>query len=1050
MVTRTATLRLQLLDAVSGPSKPATAALRNLESTISKLGSKGMPGAKNLVSQLEYLRQKSAAVGRFSDLRRGLADTFGEFRTARARVKELEAALNSATKPTAKMRAELRSAQSALKQATTAYQQQRAAVDSAASALRTFNLSTRDTASAQRNARDAMAQTIRQMRDLDRKARESAQVQKEAARARQQAQRDRRRALIEAQEAEDRADERRVAVGLAGAAVARGGYRLGRSSLLAGIEFDKAYKGRDAIGDYGADGPSKGADSERLNKQAERLGKETEFSNADIVYGQTAVLNKGIRSADEVLTVTEEVVNYARVFGIALDQAAASVVGMALGQGIDYKDPATLKAFIDRQAWVSKNSGMQDEDLRQFAKYGGPSARIGGLSDEYRLAMGMVLNRQNVRGDEAGVAVRAFMTKLLAPTNDGRMALQSMGLRWEDYVTSPGAYSGRGLRAAVQERFGVGLTNDSVSRMEAAWDGTFVDEAGETQSVKADKGEFIEATMSAIASDLGEMKPKDKEAVAKAIGKFWTMSIESVDVNRLVDDLMKANPELQKDNALFTSRQGGRAALLFSQREQFYKDVEAVRNTPEGVAKQIGEEKMSGIYGDWERMLGAFETALTRIGQDFEAMSRPLITGIDSVVSAFIELPDATRRVVEGLGVLAVALGGFAALRAGQTLLGNFLGKGKRSRQELLLEALAEDAGIDIGEDGKKKKGKGKSRRGLSLGDVPLIPWAGAAATAVGAGAFAPATPNNQYTSSSPEERARARDDATRAAADWNALPAEERSRRSEVQRALDGARLKNAPGGSWIRRMLFGNEDPAKIEAELASQTAGWSAAAQQGIQGYIQAITAGGDNAEAKAEEIGRQIADHLTVNGKLTVDTSDLERAIGLARQYAESVRSLPGVPGRAPSAVPSAPSATPSPTSSVNLDGRRAHGGTVKKGGAYLVGERGPELVIPERDGFVLPNSRTPAALGGSASRPVDMVPSPVPAPAAPVAPLASPSFTVNVSAPITVNARGGDGQEIAQQVERAIQQALNRAFGALDRQLQRSQQTTHANLFHGDF
>ena len=49
----------------------------------------------------------------------------------------------------------------------------------------------------------------------------------------------------------------------------------------------------------------------------------------------------------------------------------------------------------------------------------------------------------------------------------------------------------------------------------------------------------------------------------------------------------------------------------------------------------------------------------------------------------------------------------------------------------------------------------------------------------------------------------------------------------------------------------------------------------------------------------------------------------------------------------------------------LDGTRAGGGPVRSGGSYLVGERGPELFVPNSSGTIIPNHRT-ASAGGATS------------------------------------------------------------------------------------
>ena len=170
MASRVATLRLQLQDNVSSAAKKTSGALGALEKDIGRLGKNGAPGAKRLIGDLEHLRQKAAAVGKFSEMRRGMTQAFGEFRNARSRVKELEAALSSVTKPTAKMTAELRTAKNALKASETGFRQARTAAMTAGEGLRTFGLNTRSASTAQGELRRSMAQTIGKMRELRKEA----------------------------------------------------------------------------------------------------------------------------------------------------------------------------------------------------------------------------------------------------------------------------------------------------------------------------------------------------------------------------------------------------------------------------------------------------------------------------------------------------------------------------------------------------------------------------------------------------------------------------------------------------------------------------------------------------------------------------------------------------------------------------------------------------------------------------------------------------------------------------------------------------------------
>lgn len=105
------------------------------------------------------------------------------------------------------------------------------------------------------------------------------------------------------------------------------------------------------------------------------------------------------------------------------------------------------------------------------------------------------------------------------------------------------------------------------------------------------------------------------------------------------------------------------------------------------------------------------------------------------------------------------------------------------------------------------------------------------------------------------------------------------------------------------------------------------------------------------------------------------------------------------------------------------GKRARGGPVSAGKAWLVGEEGPEILVPNRSGSIIPNSgigkAVAAMLAGSAA---------VAAPAAAKAEPAARSVTIQPGA-IVIN-----GVKDAQDVEKAVERALRRVLGGDDRML----------------
>lgn len=132
------------------------------------------------------------------------------------------------------------------------------------------------------------------------------------------------------------------------------------------------------------------------------------------------------------------------------------------------------------------------------------------------------------------------------------------------------------------------------------------------------------------------------------------------------------------------------------------------------------------------------------------------------------------------------------------------------------------------------------------------------------------------------------------------------------------------------ITRKLFGEGDGA---SSLAAATAKWPEAARASLDQYTSVIAAGGAGANAQATAIATQIRDALTIEGKLTIDTTQLQSALSLARQVGAA---------RASAATPT---------------GARAGGGPVTGGRSYLVGEKGPELWQAPGNGRIIPNSST---------------------------------------------------------------------------------------------
>jgi len=118
-------------------------------------------------------------------------------------------------------------------------------------------------------------------------------------------------------------------------------------------------------------------------------------------------------------------------------------------------------------------------------------------------------------------------------------------------------------------------------------------------------------------------------------------------------------------------------------------------------------------------------------------------------------------------------------------------------------------------------------------------------------------------------------------------------------------------------RRMFRGASQKAKTE-----------------MTAVVSAVREGGNQASAEAINAGAKIKEGMSITARPNIDTSSIDRALQKSNALKNSIRSVGGAS-----------------VSGDGIAGARATGGSVAGGKTYLVGERGPELVTPQRSGYV---------------------------------------------------------------------------------------------------
>ena len=899
MTSRVAQLRLQLLDQASGPAKKTGAALGQLERDISKLGRNGVAGAKNLGNQLDHLRQKAAAAGRFTELRNGMRTTFDQFRTARSRVKELEAALASATGPTGKLKAELRSAQSTVKSLGASFRQQAAAARATERSLRSFGLNSRSAiASSQTAIRGEMAKTVAQMRRMRAEA----------------------------------AKPVRPGRGAGGgfwsgaASAAAGGYAAGSMltrPVAKALSYDETLTF--LAGTMAGDGSveDKQAAKVRASDSVNRSLQESGGTRDSAAAALNTLVGSGLFEGDSAL------------------QALTPILKTAFASGANPEDVA-------RMGVAFKNSGINS-------------------SEDMQLAFDSALRAGQLGGFELRDMARWLPGQLALARGSGLTGLDAvkyLAAANQTQIKTAGSpdEAGNNLVNTLQKLNSRELQKQMADQVKAR-DG----------DPKNEDGEFDWQSYMVKRRQSGVSGP---EALSEILNRQLEDNKQYQELLGKARDSKSNNERLKNIEGALNIAEGSTFGEIFADRQalfgaialQVYKDQQKqIENQLASSGGAVATESEFVRSQAWSKVQDVRNAGDRANEQTYDALSGPLgdlAKSASDAAAAYPKLTAGAYAAATALGALAAGAGLYGL---GKTVLGGRRGGGDRP-------------GPWKSGPSAPSGGSGGGRGGVGAGRLGL-----GALGAVGAVLSIPTdeTEFKQFVQANAERSER-----------WN--------RYLEEKVGTPRSWLGIGTGGSSARTSV------ATGESDLSVATMRWPIQAQEAMRGYVQAVAQGGADGEAKANQAAAQITQALTIDGKLSIDTSQLDSAIAKARLLGSTIATARS--GTAPTVSPSGGSLDP------KLDGKRAAGGPVKAGGVYQINERGQELFAPGADGTIIPNHKIGGGVG------------------------------VTVHAPVNVTVHGGGD---AASIKAAIQQGVEQAMAQLDAKLSRSLQTTWSNLAYGD-
>jgi TP901 family phage tail tape measure protein len=185
---------------------------------------------------------------------------------------------------------------------------------------------------------------------------------------------------------------------------------------------------------------------DKVRVAALRMSKDLKVGPADAAKAITLLVKAGMPMEEALGGAGKAAIEFARVAEVDVAKAAEFMKVSMNVFGISAQEASnTLSAAADAS---ETNIAQMVEAFPQIASVAkGTGQSLFGLAQAIA-----VLARYGMTGEEAGTGIKTVLTKLIAPTNEAKTALASMGLSMESFVDASGKLLPISQIAAVFEK----------------------------------------------------------------------------------------------------------------------------------------------------------------------------------------------------------------------------------------------------------------------------------------------------------------------------------------------------------------------------------------------------------------------------------------------------------------------------------------------------------------------------------------------------------------------------------------------------------------------
>jgi TP901 family phage tail tape measure protein len=195
-----------------------------------------------------------------------------------------------------------------------------------------------------------------------------------------------------------------------------------KTAVETGMEFGKQISRVAAISEASAE------ELKKLKEQAQQLGATTSKSATEIAQGQEQLAASGLK-VNEILGAMPGVISAAEASGE--DMAAVSEIMAAAIRGFAL-EASSATHIADVFAMAANRSNASIVDMGYSFKYAAPIAKQLGMSVEELAAITGLLRDRGMAAEQVGTSMRMGLTRLIAPTEEGALVMEKLGLNIKD------------------------------------------------------------------------------------------------------------------------------------------------------------------------------------------------------------------------------------------------------------------------------------------------------------------------------------------------------------------------------------------------------------------------------------------------------------------------------------------------------------------------------------------------------------------------------------------------------------------------------------------